>query len=65
MRCTISIPSSTASRASRAWPSWREALGFAQPLLLQSMYLFKQPHIGAEVGWHQDATYLHTQARRR
>ena len=37
------------------------ALGFARPLLLQSMYLFKQPHIGAEVGWHQDATYLHTQ----
>ncbi len=37
-----------------------QALGFAQPLLLQSMYLFKQPHIGAEVGWHQDATYLHT-----
>jgi phytanoyl-CoA hydroxylase len=36
------------------------ALGFAQPLLLQSMYLFKQPQIGAEVGWHQDATYLHT-----
>ena len=36
------------------------ALGFVQPLLLQSMYLFKQPHIGGEVGWHQDATYLHT-----
>jgi phytanoyl-CoA hydroxylase len=36
------------------------ALGFAQPLLLQSMYLFKQPQIGAEVGWHQDATYLCT-----
>jgi len=36
------------------------ALGFVQPLLLQSMYLFKQPRIGAEVGWHQDATYLHT-----
>lgn len=36
------------------------ALGFIRPLLLQSMYLFKQPHIGAEVGWHQDATYLHT-----
>ena len=35
-------------------------LGFKRPLLLQSMYLFKQPHIGAEVGWHQDATYLHT-----
>ncbi len=37
-----------------------QALGFVQPLLLQSMYLFKQPQIGAEVGWHQDATYLHT-----
>jgi len=36
------------------------ALGFVQPLLLQSMYLFKQPHIGGEIGWHQDATYLHT-----
>ena len=36
------------------------ALGLPQPLLLQSMYLFKQPHIGGEVGWHQDATYLHT-----
>jgi phytanoyl-CoA hydroxylase len=36
------------------------ALGLVQPLLLQSMYLFKQPHIGAEVGWHQDATYLYT-----
>jgi phytanoyl-CoA hydroxylase len=37
------------------------ALGFRQPLLLQSMYLFKQPHIGGEVGWHQDATYLYTE----
>ncbi|MBI3199405.1 MAG: phytanoyl-CoA dioxygenase family protein [Rhodospirillales bacterium] len=37
------------------------ALGLARPLLLQSMYLFKQPRIGAEVGWHQDAAYLHTQ----
>ena len=35
-------------------------LGLVQPLLLQSMYLFKQQHIGAEVGWHQDAAYLHT-----
>jgi phytanoyl-CoA hydroxylase len=37
-----------------------QALGLVQPLLLQSMYLFKQPHIGAEVGWHQDAAYLYT-----
>jgi phytanoyl-CoA hydroxylase len=36
------------------------ALGLAQPLLLQSMYLFKQSRIGAEVSWHQDAAYLHT-----
>jgi phytanoyl-CoA hydroxylase len=35
-------------------------VGLGRPLLLQSMYLFKPPHIGGEVGWHQDATYLHT-----
>jgi phytanoyl-CoA hydroxylase len=35
-------------------------LGLEEPLLLQSMYLFKQPHVGAEVGWHQDATFLRT-----
>jgi len=37
------------------------ALGLARPLLLQSMYLFKQPRVGGEVGWHQDATYLRTE----
>ncbi|MBI3452637.1 MAG: phytanoyl-CoA dioxygenase family protein [Rhodospirillales bacterium] len=36
------------------------ALGIAQPLLLQSMYVFKQPQIGGEVGWHQDSTFLYT-----
>jgi len=40
--------------------SLAHALGFVRPLLLQSMYLFKQPRIGAEVDWHQDATYLYT-----
>ncbi len=37
------------------------ALGLDQPLLLQSMYLFKQPRVGGEVDWHQDATYLRTE----
>jgi phytanoyl-CoA hydroxylase len=36
-------------------------LGFERPLLLQSQYLFKQPRIGGEVGWHQDATFLRTE----
>ena len=35
-------------------------LGLAQSLIWQSMYIFKQPGIGGEVGWHQDATFLHT-----
>ena len=35
-------------------------VGFDDPLLLQSMYIFKQPHIGGEVGCHQDATFLFT-----
>src|SRR5262245_57568134 len=36
------------------------ALGIAQPLLLQSMYIFKQPWIGGEVTAHQDHTFLWT-----
>jgi len=36
-------------------------LGVARPLLLQSMYIFKQPGIGGEVTCHTDATFLHTE----
>jgi phytanoyl-CoA hydroxylase len=37
-----------------------EDLGFVDALALQSMYIFKQPRIGGEVGCHQDATFLFT-----
>src|ERR1041384_1543966 len=37
------------------------ALGFKDPLLLQSMYIFKQPNIGGEVTCHQDRTFLYTE----
>ena len=40
---------------------WRGDLGFRAPRLLQSMYIFKQPHIGGEVSWHVDSTYLYTE----
>lgn len=36
------------------------ALGLQQPQLRQSQVIFKQPHIGGEVGWHQDATFFET-----
>jgi phytanoyl-CoA hydroxylase len=36
-------------------------LGYRRPLLLQSMYIFKQPNIGGEVTCHQDATFLYTE----
>jgi phytanoyl-CoA hydroxylase len=38
-----------------------QELGMAEPLLLQSMYIFKQPRIGGEVVCHQDAAFLHTE----
>jgi phytanoyl-CoA hydroxylase len=38
-----------------------DELGVAKPLLLQSMYIFKQPRIGGEVICHQDAAFLHTE----
>lgn len=37
------------------------SLGINEPLLLQSMYIFKQPRIGGEVTCHQDATFLFTE----
>ena len=33
-------------------------IGYRAPLLWQTMYIFKQPHIGGEVRWHQDGSYL-------
>jgi phytanoyl-CoA hydroxylase len=35
-------------------------VGLPDALALQSMYIFKQPGIGGEVGCHQDATFLFT-----
>src|SRR4051812_41419302 len=32
-------------------------LGTRAPLLIQSMYIFKQPNIGGEVTCHQDSTF--------
>ena len=36
-------------------------IGFEDALLLQSMYIFKQPNIGGEVTCHQDSTFLYTE----
>jgi len=38
-------------------------LGWKDPVLPQSMYIFKQPSIGGEVTSHQDSTFLHTTPR--
>jgi phytanoyl-CoA hydroxylase len=38
-----------------------EDIGIAEPRLLQSMYIFKQPRIGGEVVCHTDHTYLWTE----
>jgi phytanoyl-CoA hydroxylase len=36
-------------------------LGIERPLLLQGMYIFKQPKIGGEVTCHQDSTFLYNE----
>ena len=38
-----------------------DGIGIGRPLLLQSMYIFKQPGIGGEVTCHTDATFLYTE----
>ena len=37
-----------------------ESLGYDDPVILQSMYIFKPPRIGGEVYCHQDSTFLYT-----
>jgi phytanoyl-CoA hydroxylase len=41
--------------------SLARVLGYRRPLLVQSMYIFKQPLIGGEVTCHQDAAFLYTE----
>ncbi|XP_073281477.1 phytanoyl-CoA dioxygenase [Primulina huaijiensis] len=36
------------------------SLGYQRPVIIQSMYIFKQPGIGGEVVPHQDNSFLHT-----
>jgi len=36
-------------------------IGFYDPVVLQSMYIFKPPRIGGEVVCHQDSTYIYTE----
>ena len=37
-----------------------QQIGLADPRVVQSMYIFKQPRIGGEVNIHQDSTFLYT-----
>ena len=45
---------------SHALDAVARGLGLARPRIWQSMYIFKQPGIGGEVRWHQDATFFDT-----
>ncbi|XP_045458653.1 phytanoyl-CoA dioxygenase domain-containing protein 1 [Melitaea cinxia] len=36
-------------------------LGFREPAVVQSMYIYKNPGVGGEVADHQDATYLYSE----
>jgi len=36
-------------------------IGMELPKVVQSMYIFKQPYIGGEVGAHQDGAFLYTE----
>lgn len=42
------------------WGEIAQGLGQKQPQIRQSMYIYKQPRIGGEVNWHQDASFFYT-----
>ncbi|MCL1123479.1 phytanoyl-CoA dioxygenase family protein [Shewanella surugensis] len=44
----------------RQWGEIAKAIGLEQPQIRQSMYIYKQPNIGGEVNWHQDASFFYT-----
>nr|KJB15429.1 hypothetical protein B456_002G178300 [Gossypium raimondii] len=39
------------------------SLGYKKPVIIQSMYIFKQPGIGGEVTPHQDNSFLYTEPK--
>ena len=49
---------------SRAVAVLAHALGRPEGRMVQSMLIFKQPEIGGEVRWHQDASYLRSTPQR-
>ena len=38
-----------------------KCIGFKDPAIIQSMYIFKPPRIGGEVYCHQDSTFIYTE----
>jgi phytanoyl-CoA hydroxylase len=38
-----------------------DSLGYVEPGVIQSMYIFKPPRIGGEVVCHQDSTFIYTE----
>lgn len=38
-----------------------QRIGFTDPAIIQSMYIFKPPNIGGEVVCHQDSAYIYTE----
>ena len=63
-RCTTSTRSSRPSATRAELAEVAADIGITDRSPLQSMYIFKQPHIGGEVGCHQDATFLYTDPMR-
>ena len=61
MRCTISTRLRAVFSYTPELAGVAADIGLADALALQSMYIFKQPQIGGEVGCHQDSTFLYTE----
>uniref|UniRef100_A0A8C9DRY9 Phytanoyl-CoA dioxygenase domain-containing protein 1 n=1 Tax=Prolemur simus TaxID=1328070 RepID=A0A8C9DRY9_PROSS len=54
-------PGGAGSVTSAPLQALARSLGLQMPVVVQSMYIFKQPHLGGEVTPHQDATFLYTE----
>lgn len=55
------VPQFKAFSYNKKLKAFLKELGVEDPLIVQSMYLFKQPLIGSEVACHQDSSFIHTE----
>jgi phytanoyl-CoA hydroxylase len=63
LHCVPNSPFFEYTKSAKVQRLVQDTLGYVDPVIPQSMYIFKQPRVGSEVTSHQDSTFLYTTPR--